>query len=655
VSRTLRRCLLFAAAWLACVASAQAQPSAREPVARVLLFTEAECPHCQRVKREVVPALRERFGERLDLRDWDIGDPAHYEALMAVEDAHRVPFAERVVPAAAIGDRLFEGADAIERDLAPAIEASLAAGGNDWPEGVSVEAAGGARSVEDAADSGGAPIWLAYFHQTGCQECSRARRDLEYVRARHPRVRIEEHNVYDEAGLGFWLAERAGRELATPAVFVGDDALVGAGEVEARAVERLVERYEDTGAPRVWDDFEPGEGRSEAVARFRDLGPLAVITAGLVDGINPCAFATLIFFVSYLRVSGRRGRAVLAAGAAFTLGVFIAYLLVGLGLYRALDLLGGALTTAGRWVMIATALVCAAFAVLSFRDYFLARRGRLEDMTLNLPESLRGRINAVIRRGKRARFYVSAAFVTGLIVSLLELACTGQVYLPTIIFVTSVPELRATALSYLVLYNLLFVLPLVVVFVLVYFGTTSKQLTAWLRRHARSVKLGLAGFFAVLAVWLLFAALPGPATAQAPAPVEVGRAAPALEVDWVVGRGPDGLEALRGRVVVVFFFSARCPVCRHALDEVDELARSRRSDGVRVLGVSPDHPRMLQGLFGERPVSFPVGRSAGATLIRWGVTHVPTMVVLDRDGEVRAVLVGRDGLSRLSDAVRLSL
>jgi hypothetical protein len=49
-----------------------------------------------------------------------------------------------------------------------------------------------------------------------------------------------------------------------------------------------------------------------------------------------------------------------------------------------------------------------------------------------------------------------------LIVSVLELACTGQVYLPTISFVVGIPEMRASAIAYLVMYNLVFILPLLV-------------------------------------------------------------------------------------------------------------------------------------------------------------------------------------------------
>jgi hypothetical protein len=57
---------------------------------------------------------------------------------------------------------------------------------------------------------------------------------------------------------------------------------------------------------------------------------------------------------------------------------------------------------------------------------------------------------------------------------------------------------------YLVLYNLMFILPLVIIFVLVFYGTTSKQLTGFFRANAGSVKLLTALLFAALGFWLLY-------------------------------------------------------------------------------------------------------------------------------------------------------
>jgi hypothetical protein len=178
-----------------------------------------------------------------------------------------------------------------------------------------------------------------------------------------------------------------------------------------------------------------------------------------------------------------------------------------MGFYKVLDLLGDWLSRVGRWVYGLTALLCAVLAVFSFVDFLKARRGDIGDMTLNLPHNLRMRINAVIRRGRKSQAFVAGAFVTGLVVSFLELACTGQVYLPTIIFVVSQPEMRGRAIVFLVLYNLLFILPLVVVFILAYYGTGSKQLTKFLQQRAATVKLGMTLLFAALGTWLAVSVL----------------------------------------------------------------------------------------------------------------------------------------------------
>jgi hypothetical protein len=126
-------------------------------------------------------------------------------------------------------------------------------------------------------------------------------------------------------------------------------------------------------------------------------------------------------------------------------------------------------------------------------------------MRLKLPTRLRRWINRVIREGARMRAFVPVTFVAGVVISVIELACTGQVYLPTILFVLSVPKLQVQAGVYLVLYNLMFVLPLVVVFLLAYFGTTSQQLGLFIHRRAATIKLATAGLFVLLAGWLVTA------------------------------------------------------------------------------------------------------------------------------------------------------
>jgi cytochrome c biogenesis protein CcdA len=326
---------------------------------------------------------------------------------------------------------------------------------------------------------------------------------------RYPGLVVHALDVREDAALCEWLGERAGlpeeKRLTAPAVFVGGEALVGENLLTDN-LETLVARYAHGGAEPVWEDWESSQGdaASRIISRFRSLSLPTVLVAGLVDGLNPCAFATLVFFVSYLAFTGREGREVLAAGIAFTLGVFLTYLAVGFGVLRFLATLPF-LDAASRWIYWLTAGLCLFLAAGSLHDWWQARQGDQDEMRLKLPTRLRRWINRTIREGAGVRAFVPMTFLTGMVISIIELACTGQVYLPTIVFVLGVAEMRARAGLYLVLYNLMFIGPLVVVFVLTAVGTTSQQLRVLVHRHTAKVKLATAMLFLLLAGWLITA------------------------------------------------------------------------------------------------------------------------------------------------------
>jgi len=485
-----------------------------------LYFYSQDCEHCMAVLNDLIYPMQNELGTRLHIRLVEIDYAENYELLIRAEDYYGISAEERAIPTLFIDGEVYIGEDPIRENLRAVVEAGIQSGGIPWPDipnfdpNAIISEENAAASAEMCTIDGGdtcetgAPIYAAYFFQTGCDSCSRVEADLAYLRNQYPTLIVEKFNVYNNAPLGIWLAERANRreDFHSPAVFMGNEAWIGEEEITPDAIETALECYATEGAPKVWEAFDEQEGKSNVQEQFRNMSWLTVVLAGLVDGLNPCAFATLIFFISYLTLSGRQGKEIIYVGIAFTLGVFLAYLIIGLGFYKVLDLLGNILNVVAKWVYVFTALLCLTLAVLSFRDVHKAKSGNLEDMQLKLPKGLRRRINAVIRKGRSANRYAVGAFFSGIAISLLELACTGQVYLPTIIFVSSVPELRLQAIFYLVLYNMLFILPLVVVFVLAYLGTTSKDLTNFLKKHAAAVKIGLGIVFTVLGAWLLYSA-----------------------------------------------------------------------------------------------------------------------------------------------------
>jgi len=365
------------------------------------------------------------------------------------------------------------------------------------------------RSIPARPTEGGAVIHLAYFSKAGCPVCAKVDTDLEELERRYPQVAITEFPIEKENSqvLSEWLGQRyrvpEEKRMTTPAIFVGNDYLVGRDEVTLEALDAVVGRYVESGAEPTWERFDAASSAASIFERFRSFGAMTVVGAGLVDGLNPCAFATIVFFVSYLAFLEREGTEILAVGGAFALGVFLTYLLVGIGVLRVLEQLTF-LSALRPWVYGLTAAMCLALAVYSFLDYRKAHGGDFQSMALRIPLRLRQRINRAVRSGAKARAFVPFAFVTGFVISLLELACTGQVYLPTIIFVMGQPEMQGRAFTYLLLYNLAFILPLIVVFGMAYFGTTSEQLGRFIHRRTASIKLATAALFVILAGWLLY-------------------------------------------------------------------------------------------------------------------------------------------------------
>ncbi len=481
-------------------------------------FYSNACSHCIDILNEIVIPLQEQNPGLIDLRLLELGTTNCYTALINIEDQYKVDPADRALPTVIIGDQILIGEEQNKANLKAILEAGLAGEGIPFPEipcinpedmiSIPVNAnipEGEVCTIENpSACTISAPIHAAYFYQVGCKECSRADADLNYLQSQYPQLVIEELNIYEETALANWMAERAGRteDIQTPALFIGNQAWIGEAEITPQNLTPAIEALVESGSEAFWQDFDPESGNSALMEKFKSIGAVAILLAGLVDGLNPCAFATIVFFISYLTLSGKKGKEVLITGTMFTLGVFLAYLVVGLGFYKVLDLVRNTLNVVSKVVYGLTALLCLTLAFFSIKDYFKARQGKIEDMSLNLPEPLRKRINATIREGRKSSSYFVGAFVTGVLISFLELACTGQIYLPTIIYMSSVPELRGRAISFLLIYNLMFIIPLIVIFILAYLGTTSKDLTLFLKKHAAPVKLGMAVVFISLSIWL---------------------------------------------------------------------------------------------------------------------------------------------------------
>jgi hypothetical protein len=246
----------------------------------------------------------------------------------------------------------------------------------------------------------------------------------------------------------------------------------------------------------------PSEGGllAQHVGSFTLAG---VLWAAVVDSINPCATATLVFFMSLLISSQVGVRKMLVAGGAFVVACYFTYLAIGFGLLRVLYLLSGfrVAKTLLDGVLIATLLVLAA---LSFRDAVRFRlTGKSSEVMLRLPQGLQQRIHEVMKRGLRRRNLFLGGLGIGMVVTVLESVCTGQVYVPALILMIKSGQSVWRSAATLGLYNLIFVMPLIILLTLGCFGLRVPTLVGWSRRNVTISKTLLGLFFLGMAAIML--------------------------------------------------------------------------------------------------------------------------------------------------------
>lgn len=350
---------------------------------------------------------------------------------------------------------------------------------------------------------------VMFFYSPGCHSCEEIKNEfLPSIKKKYPEtVEIREYNISKKENyeLLVGLEEKYGvRKSAPMEIFVGNQYLIGRKEIK-ESLEPTILAFMQRGQrpPDFIKIVTVPRAENKILQRFKSFGPVAIIMAGLIDGINPCAFATIVFFISFLGYIGRSKKDTLLTGIFFTTGVFCAYLLLGIGLFKILHSLL-VFDIISRIIFYAIFVLTLGLGFLSLYDaYIFKKTGDTQKIALQLPRSVKENIHFWIRKNIGTSSIITGAFTTGLLISLLEAVCTGQIYLPTITFMTKEPSLAAKAYFYLVLYNLMFIVPLVIVFSLAYLGVGSQKLRQFSQRHLVFTKVLTAIFFFGLATLLV--------------------------------------------------------------------------------------------------------------------------------------------------------
>lgn len=483
----------------------------------MLFFFSPECDECKNIKREFLPEFLEKYQRHFTFVELDVEEPANIDSLFAMEDRVGVPEADKNYPAVYFMGTMIEGEIPVALKLEALVNTYLA--NPDSMKAVDREVrARNPQLITPAQSETANKVHMAYFYEQGCKKCSRAEEIITWLTKTYDNITVKKFDIDDTADrnknkiLATALGLRSGvpenKLMSTPAFFIGDEYLLSEN-ISRKKLAELADKYSKTGSNAVWEHFDDQELKNAEgflEKKMQSFSFFVIAFAGLGDGINPCAFATILFFVSYLSMVGRKGREILIVGLAFAFSVFITYFLIGLGFLNVVKSIAN-IEIMAKIIFGGTAVLCVIFGFLSIADYFKARAGKTGDMALQLPAFLKKRIHATIRENVRMKSIVAGALIAGFMVSILELACTGQVYLPTIIFMLGRSGSRLSAVLYLLVYNLFFIMPLLIVFGFVYKGVSSNAIAKIMEARVGMVKLGLAFVFFMVAgllFWSLF-------------------------------------------------------------------------------------------------------------------------------------------------------
>ena len=236
------------------------------------------------------------------------------------------------------------------------------------------------------------------------------------------------------------------------------------------------------------------------MALFDGVDFIRITSLALADSVNPCAIAVLtMVLVSILLHNPEKKRRVLFAGIGFILAIYIGYMFYGAVIIQFFKIFANFLRDNSFYLFNGLAILAMIIGALNIRDYFSYKPGGI---ATEMPLKLRPYVKETIKKITSP----IGAFVVGFLVTLFLLPCTIGPYVIASGLLSELGFLKA--LPWLLYYNFLFVIPMIVIVGLVYYGFSRVQdVSGWKERHIKKLHL-IAGIllflvgFALLMGWL---------------------------------------------------------------------------------------------------------------------------------------------------------
>lgn len=407
----------------------------------VIIFYDNACAACREDKeleelyRNSVP---QELRDKSELRIYNIFEESNRRTFEEVCEKTGVSSQGMTLPAMNVGSSWLYGTDEITEKAALLIESGGVSGGTQENASEKVSAVEEESSVvtvpeelSDALNSGDAPLVL--FTTYSCEACTAVKTYLDEFTKQNGLL-ILEYNIAEGSNVQMirrWFdaygVESSSQQV--PILFYGDGYLSG----EEKICSGLAVLLDDADNPAV--QMQTRLNEQDVSEQSDELPNLAVLFgSGLLAGFNPCSISMLLMLFSVILTAQASVR---KNGLLYLGGKYLTYLGIGLGIYFAASAVTQSLLDrVMETVKVVLVVLFLAAAVLNFADLYNVRKGNLGKIRMQLPSGLRRWNHSLIRRTQGLSGGLLSVVVLGLgiVISIGEFFCTGQIYMASILY-----------------------------------------------------------------------------------------------------------------------------------------------------------------------------------------------------------------------------
>ncbi|MFC1617900.1 GAP family protein [Patescibacteria group bacterium] len=221
-----------------------------------------------------------------------------------------------------------------------------------------------------------------------------------------------------------------------------------------------------------------------------------VIGVGLADGINPCAIGMLVFLMGYLIVFAKKLKQVRGVGIVYIATVFATYFAIGLFFYQILVTFSQSpeYATVSSLITLTLGVILIAAGVINIKDFFWKGEG----FSLEIPQRVRPLLQSWVVKAT-----LPATMILAILVTVFEMPCSLPLYAGMLDILARSGLERFDMVGYIALYNLMFVVPLIVIFILVYSGKRISMIKEWEHQAKWWMKLAMGIILIGFGIWML--------------------------------------------------------------------------------------------------------------------------------------------------------